>query len=265
MAPAALLETNCPDLHLVARGKVIFPKGSSVEYTGPWDILTRKSAQVRDIYAIPDDPTLLLFVATDRVSAFDIVMKNVSDRPRSDEVNGRQRAVGLPLSIGPRLTPPPDLLPQKGIPQKGILLTYLSLFWLSILPVPSHLVTANIDVMPNVVRQYKNQLRGRVMLVRKCEVLKVEAIVRGYLTGIPFFFLSPFPHALGSRRTTTLMETGRAGSAYAEYEKFGTVHGIKLPAGLAESARLAEPLFTPSTKADVGSHDENISPDQRVF
>jgi phosphoribosylaminoimidazole-succinocarboxamide synthase len=131
------------------------------------------------------------------------------------------------------------------------LLTYLSLFWFSILPVPNHLVTANIDVMPPVVRQYKSQLQGRVMLVRKCEVLKVEAIVRGYLTGIVLNY--PRFH---------MKTNDRAGSAYAEYVKSGTVHGIKLPPGLPESARLEEPLFTPSTKADIGSHDENIHPDQ---
>jgi phosphoribosylaminoimidazole-succinocarboxamide synthase len=93
------------------------------------------------------------------------------------------------------------------------------------------------------------------MLVRKCEVLKVEAIVRGYLTGKASLIVFCQYSLLRNE----------AGSGYAEYQKSGTVHGIKLPPGLPESARLEEPLFTPSTKADIGSHDENIHPDQRAF
>ena len=102
---------------------------------------------------------------------------------------------------------------------------------------PNHLLTTDLAEMPEAVRKYAEQLEGRSMLVRKCQVLKVEAIVRQYLTG----------------------------SAYAEYVKTGTIHGIKLPADLPESSRLDEALFTPSTKADIGDHDENVHPDRRAF
>ncbi|KAF8220409.1 SAICAR synthetase [Tricholoma matsutake] len=88
--------------------------------------------------------------------------------------------------------------------------------------------------MPEEVHQYKEQLSGRSMLVKKAEVIPMEAIVRGYITG----------------------------SAWSEYKKSGTVHGVTLPQGLIESEKLAEPLFTPSTKAEQGAHDENISPEQ---
>jgi len=125
---------------------------------------------------------------------------------------------------------------MQGIPSKGKLLTKISLFWFSKLAeiIPNHFVTADIDEMPEEVRQFKDQLEGRAMLVKKAEVVPLEAIVRGYLTG----------------------------SAWAEYKKSGTAHGMVLPAGLVESQKLSEPLFTPSTKAEQGAHDENISPEQ---
>jgi len=125
---------------------------------------------------------------------------------------------------------------DKGIPEKGKLLTNISLFWFKKLAhiIPNHFVTANIDEMPEEVRQYKDQLDGRAMLVKKAEVIPLEAIVRGYL----------------------------AGSAWSEYKKSGTVHGIPLPEGLVEGQKLPQALFTPSTKAEQGSHDENISPEQ---
>ncbi|KAJ8087958.1 Bifunctional purine biosynthetic protein ade1 [Marasmius tenuissimus] len=88
--------------------------------------------------------------------------------------------------------------------------------------------------MPQEVRKHKEQLQGRTMLVRKAKVIQIEAIVRGYL----------------------------AGSAWSEYKKSGTMHGISLPAGMKESEKLPEPVFTPSTKAEQGAHDENISPEQ---
>ncbi|KAJ3051683.1 Bifunctional purine biosynthetic protein ade1 [Rhizophlyctis rosea] len=169
----ALLETNCPDLKLIARGKV------------------------RDLYDVDDSS--LLFVATDRLSAFDVIMKN-------------------------------------GIPGKGKILTQISQFWFSFLSqnniVPNHIITCNIDEMPAKVRQYRDQLEGRSMLVRKLKILQVEAIVRGYITG----------------------------SGWAEYKKKGTICDILLREGLQESEELEAPLFTPSTKAEIGDHDENIHP-----
>ncbi|KAG7092828.1 hypothetical protein E1B28_009143 [Marasmius oreades] len=169
-----LVNTDLPGLHLISRGKV------------------------RDIYST-SSPEHLLFVATDRISAYDVILKN-------------------------------------GIPDKGKLLTQISLFWFKKLEhiIPNHFVTANIDEMPGEVKQLKDQLEARTMLVRKAKVVQIEAIVRGYLTG----------------------------SAWSEYKKSGTVHGISLPGGLKESQKLPEPMFTPSTKAEQGAHDENISPEQ---
>ncbi len=171
----ALVESNCPDLTLIARGKV------------------------RDIYDV--DENHLLFIATDRISAFDVVMSN-------------------------------------GIPGKGKVLNQLSLFWFDLLKDlgPNHLVTADMKDMPASVQQYADQLDGRCMLVRKLEILPVEAIVRGYITG----------------------------SGWKEYTKQGTVCDIQLPAGLLESQQLESPLYTPSTKAEMGAHDENIHPDKAV-
>ncbi|KAI8055696.1 phosphoribosylaminoimidazole-succinocarboxamide synthase [Syncephalis plumigaleata] len=167
-----LLQSVCPALKLIARGKV------------------------RDLYEVDDSS--LLFVATDRVSAFDVVMKN-------------------------------------GIPGKGKILTQLSVFWFQLLAdqLPSHLITADIDAMPASVQQYRDQLAGRSLLVRKLTILPIEAIVRGYITG----------------------------SGWVEYQKNGTVSDIPLPDGLRQCQVLAAPLFTPSTKAEIGQHDENIHPD----
>jgi phosphoribosylaminoimidazole-succinocarboxamide synthase len=169
----ALLVSDCPGLRLLARGKV------------------------RDVYEV--DEHSLLFVATDRISAFDVVMKN-------------------------------------GIPGKGRILTHISLYWFEALAHlgPNHLLTANIDEMPARVRTYADQLAGRSMLVRRLHIVPVEAIVRGYLSG----------------------------SGWKEYQTSNTVCGIALPPGLLESTKLEQPLFTPSTKAAIGGHDENISPQQ---
>lgn len=177
MAEDAVINSNLPGLALLSRGKV------------------------RDIYTT-SDPGHLLFVATDRISAYDVVLRN-------------------------------------GVSGKGRILTQISLFWFSKLKgvIPNHFVTANIDEMPEEVIQYRESLDGRTMLVRKAEVIPIEAIVRGYLTG----------------------------SAWSEYQASGTVHGISLPSGLIESQKFPVPLFTPSTKADAGQHDENISPQQAVF
>ncbi|KAJ3501400.1 hypothetical protein NLJ89_g9355 [Agrocybe chaxingu] len=171
---SALIHSDLPDLTLISKGKV------------------------RDIYST-SSPDHLLFVASDRISAYDVILKN-------------------------------------GIPDKGKLLTQISLFWFNKLGdiIPNHFVTADIDAMPEEVRKYKNQLDGRAMLVRKAEVVPLEAIVRGYL----------------------------AGSAWSEYKRTGTIHGIQVPQGLVEGEKLPKPLFTPSTKAEQGAHDENISPEQ---
>ncbi|CUA73767.1 phosphoribosylaminoimidazole-succinocarboxamide synthase [Rhizoctonia solani] len=154
--------------------------------------------KVRDIYST-SDPSALLFVATDRISAYDVILKN-------------------------------------GVPGKGVILSQLALFWFKRLEkiIPNHLITENVDQMPPEVAQYKDILNGRTMLVKKAQVVPLEAIVRGYITG----------------------------SAWSEYKRSGTVHGIRLPEGLVESQKLPEPLFTPSTKAEQGQHDENIHPDR---
>ncbi|KAH9041301.1 phosphoribosylaminoimidazole-succinocarboxamide synthase [Lactarius pseudohatsudake] len=171
---SALIDSNVPQLKLLSKGKV------------------------RDIYAT-SSPEHLLFVASDRISAYDVILKN-------------------------------------GIPDKGRLLTELSLFWFDKLKdiIPNHVVTSRIEEMPEEVHQHKEQLEGRSILVKKAEVIPLEAIVRGYITG----------------------------SAWAEYKKSRTVHGIPLPDGLLESEKFPAPLFTPSTKAEQGAHDENISPEQ---
>ena len=106
--------------------------------------------------------------------------------------------------------------------------------------------------MPEEVRQYKEQLVGRTMLVKRAEVIPMEAIVRGYLTGM----------LISHCTDSTILLMNALGSAWSEYKKFGTVHGMKLPTGLVESEKLREPLLTPSTKAEQGAHDENISPEK---
>jgi len=149
--------------------------------------------KVRDLYAVDDK---LLMVATDRISAYDVVM----DDP---------------------------------IPGKGRVLTRMSLFWFELLKdiVPNHLITADVDRYPVACHPYAEALRGRSMLVKKAAPLPVECIVRGYLSG----------------------------SFWAAYQQSNTVCGFTLPAGLRESAKLPTSLFTPSTKAALGTHDENIS------
>lgn len=126
---------------------------------------------------------------------------------------------------------------RQGIKDKGKLLTALSAFWFELLggTCANHVLsTAAADFPAQAAAYVEDQLVGRSMLVRRLRVLPVEAIVRGYLTG----------------------------SAWTEYERTGTVHGIRLPAGMQESEAFARPLFTPSTKAAPGQHDENIHPDE---
>ena len=148
--------------------------------------------KVRDVYRVDGQ---LLIVATDRISAFDYIL-------------------------------------PTGIPDKGKVLTQLSIFWFEFLRdvTPTHFLTANVDEYPAALRQFRGQLEGRSMLVKRAQMVEVECVARGYL----------------------------AGSGWKEYQAQGTVCGIPLPAGLRESDRLPAPIFTPSTKATSG-HDENIS------
>ncbi|OLB87536.1 MAG: phosphoribosylaminoimidazolesuccinocarboxamide synthase [Acidobacteria bacterium] len=163
-----VLQTDFPELELHASGKV------------------------RDVYRLDNEH--LLFVATDRISAFDYVL-------------------------------------ATGIPHKGRVLTQISLFWFDFLRdlVPNHLVTADVTRYPATVRSYADLLRGRSMMVIRAEMVPVECVVRGYISG----------------------------SAWKEYKASGRVCGIDLPKGLKESDELPEPIFTPATKATTG-HDENI-------
>ena len=148
--------------------------------------------KVRDIYRFDDR---LLIVATDRISAFDYIL-------------------------------------ATGIPDKGRVLTQLSLFWFDFLKdlTPTHVLSANIDDYPEPLRAHRDQLEGRSMLVRRAEMIQVECVARGYLSG----------------------------SGWKEYLQTGSVCGIRLPNGLKESDKLPEPIFTPAIKAQTG-HDENIS------
>jgi phosphoribosylaminoimidazole-succinocarboxamide synthase len=149
--------------------------------------------KVRDIYDLGDK---LLIVATDRISAFDVVMAN-------------------------------------GIPYKGIILTQISRFWFDFLrpDVEHHLISDNVASFPEPFCDFSSQLAGRSMLVKKVDVLPIECVVRGYL----------------------------AGSGWREYRESGTICGHKLPSGLRQCEKLPEPVFTPATKAERGTHDENIS------
>ncbi len=150
--------------------------------------------KVRDIYEI-DDSTLLI-VTTDRMSAFDVVM-------------------------------------NEPIPYKGVVLNQITLFWMSMFKdiVDNHLLSADVSDFPGNLKPYREDLKGRAVLVRKARPLPIECIVRGYITG----------------------------SGWKDYKNTGQVCGYQLPGDLVESQKLDEPLFTPSTKADVGDHDENIT------
>ena len=169
-----VIETDFADLHLVRKGKV------------------------RDIYDMDDS---LLMVASDRLSAFDVVL--------------------------------PD-----GIPGKGKVLTRISSHWFKRMEniVGNHLISDNVEDYPEKCRKYKDILTGRSMLVKKAEPLPVECIVRGYISG----------------------------SGWASYKETGMICGIKLPQGLKQSDKLSEPLYTPSTKAEVGDHDINVDFNETV-
>ncbi len=124
------------------------------------------------------------------------------------------------------------ILPDE-IPHKGEILTRISKFWFEMFEhvLPTHYITTDVDALPNKFLGYRDYLAGRSMLVRKAEPIAAECIVRGYLTG----------------------------SGKKEYDQTGTIKGIELPEGLVEASKLDEPIFTPSTKAAIGDHDENIS------
>ncbi len=126
-----------------------------------------------------------------------------------------------------------DVIMAEGIPSKGKVLTKLTEFWLSHISdiVPTHFISADINDFPAECRRYADVLAGRSMLVKKAKPLPVECIVRGYISG----------------------------SGWKDYQKTGEICGIGLPEGLVESAAFPEPIFTPSTKAEVGDHDENVS------
>jgi phosphoribosylaminoimidazole-succinocarboxamide synthase len=131
-----------------------------------------------------------------------------------------------------------DVIMNEGIPGKGYVLTQISAFWFRLMEdiIPNHVISTDVADFPAECGKYAEILQGRSMLVRKAKPLPVECIVRGYL----------------------------AGSGWKEYRATGSVCGIALPAGLRESDRLPEPIFTPSTKAEIGDHDENISFDRMV-
>jgi len=161
-------QTDFPELNLLKRGKV------------------------RDMYDLGEH---LLMVATDRISAFDVVMRDP-------------------------------------IPEKGIILTQISLFWFGMMKsvVGNHVITGDVDEFPKSCRPYAATLKGRSLLVKKAVPLPIECVARGYISG----------------------------SGWSSYQTSGEVCGIRLPAGLQESDRLAEPIFTPATKEEVGIHDINI-------
>lgn len=161
------------------------------------NLLNKRTGKVRDLYdvTLASGEQALLIIATDRISAFDVVMQN-------------------------------------GLPGKGIVLTQISKFWFEHFAdtVPHHLISTDVADVPGLSDVQRESLAGRIMLCRKTEVVPIECIARGYITG----------------------------SGWKDYQRSGEVCGITLPEGLKNSDRLAEPLFTPSTKA-VDGHDENIS------
>jgi len=169
-----VFETDFPKLNLLKRGKV------------------------RDMYDLGET---LLMVATDRISAFDVIM--------------------------------PD-----PVPEKGKILTQISLFWFDVMKpvISNHIISSNVDDYPEICKPYAEMLRDRSMLVKKAEPLPIECVVRGYISG----------------------------SGWKSYQESGIVCGIKLPDGLQESEKLPEPIFTPSTKEEVGVHDVNINFEEAV-
>jgi len=166
---------------------------SAILSTDLKDIKLFKKGKVRDIYDVGEN---YLIVSTDRLSAFDVIM-------------------------------------NEGIPDKGKILNKISEFWFNFTKdiIQNHLITTDINYYPNDCKKHSELLDGRSMLVKKAELIPIECIVRGYISG----------------------------SGWNDYQKTGSICGINLPANLKESEKLSEPIFTPSSKADVGIHDENIT------
>lgn len=160
------------------------------------DLKLFKRGKVRDVYEVGEN---YLIVSTDRLSAFDVIM-------------------------------------NEGIPDKGKILNRISRFWFNYTKdiLPNHLVTMNTEEYPAACKPHIAELKDRSMLVKKAELIPIECIVRGYITG----------------------------SGLVDYKKTGKICGIELPKGLVESEKLPEPIFTPSTKAEIGLHDENITEEQ---
>ncbi len=131
-----------------------------------------------------------------------------------------------------------DVIMDQGIPYKGMVLTKISEFWFNLTKniIPNHLISTNVDEYPEICKEYAEDLRNRSMLVKKAKVVPIECIVRGYISG----------------------------SGWKDYIRTGKISGIKLPQGLKESEKFSEPIFTPSTKAEIGEHDENISAEQAM-
>ncbi len=183
--------------HVAHSGNITMPP-SAITQTASDRFVPTQQGKVRDLYDVGD---ALLIVATDRLSAFDVVL--------------------------------PD-----GIPNKGKVLTQISKFWFQKLTsfVPHHVISVDMGDFPEPFRSAPEIFAGRSMLVKKTKPLTVECVVRGYVSG----------------------------SGWNDYKKAQSICGIKLPQGLRESEKLSEPIFTPSTKAPIGSHDENISFEQVV-
>lgn len=169
-----------------------------VKQTDFEDLKLFKRGKVRDLYDLGE---YYLIISTDRLSAFDVIM-------------------------------------NEGFPLKGKILTSISEFWFDFSKdiINNHLVSTNVSEFPEECKKYSEILEGRTMLVKKAELIPLECIVRGYITG----------------------------SGWKEYQQKGTVCDIPLPENLVESEKLPEPIFTPSTKADIGDHDENISEQKAI-
>jgi phosphoribosylaminoimidazole-succinocarboxamide synthase len=162
------------------------------------DLKLFKRGKVRDIYEVGEN---YLIISSDRISAFDVIM-------------------------------------NEGIPYKGQILTEISKFWFKFSEslIDNHLISTDVNEFPEEVKKYSDDLSGRTMLVKKAELIPLECIVRGFISG----------------------------SGWKDYQKSGSICGINLPSGMVESEKISEPIFTPSTKADIGDHDENISENKAI-
>ena len=162
------------------------------------DLKLFKRGKVRDIYEVDDN---YLIISSDRISAFDVIM-------------------------------------NEGIPHKGQILTEISKFWFKFSEgmIDNHLISTDINEFPEEVKKYSDDIAGRTMLVKKAELIPLECIVRGFISG----------------------------SGWKDYQKSGSICGINLPSGMVESEKISDPIFTPSTKAEIGDHDENISENKAI-